>query len=155
MVYIRVTSNSIFERSLQHPGEDPLKTYTVKQISPRMSAFTRHLEEAHLIKSFKQGVLLNLKYEYYNSNSLPSLTSNDKKCAWPQFKEPVEHVDYFMAAEEKRKMLWEKQDKEDNNIPSKKRKNSIKNLPSPQNLKVRRRRATTRERLKKTHKKKS
>ena len=45
--------------------------------SPHLSAFTRQLEKAYRIKSFKGGLLLNSKFEY-NHNILPSVVTDDQ-----------------------------------------------------------------------------
>ena len=63
----------------RHPGASPIDTFSISQITPHTSAYARQLEEAQLIRTYKGGELLNSKYEYYNSNLIPSITLNDKK----------------------------------------------------------------------------
>ena len=61
-----------------HPGGSPATVFNIKQITPHVSALTRQVEEAFLIKKFRGGTLLNTKYEY-NHGILPSLTTTDPR----------------------------------------------------------------------------
>ena len=63
-----------------------------------------------------------MKYEYYNSNTLPSLTLNDKKLSEPKFLDPDDHVEYLVEVEDKRKKLWENKEAEEDQRPSKRRR---------------------------------
>ena len=102
-IYIGESSNSLAERAVQHlndaadpskeshmaghikeqhPGAIPEETFQIKQLSSHLSAFSRQLEEAYHIKTFKGGTLLNHKFEY-NHNLLPTVTTDNPRHANP------------------------------------------------------------------------
>ena len=83
--YIGQSSNSIYDRGLQHTrdikskpdkahmlqhalefhkGDDPRKLFKMQLIKPHRTAFSRMIHEAILVRNFK-GVLLNSRKEYH------------------------------------------------------------------------------------------
>ena len=145
-VYIGESSNSLSERagqhikdaedpqkeshmqrhiSEEHPGVNPADTFSIKQITPYVSAFRRQLEEAYLIKSFKGGVLLNTKFEY-NHNILPSLTTNDPRISKDDTSMPIHKYEKEICreiyAENKRIKIREIEENEAEHNPNKRRR---------------------------------
>ena len=148
VVYIGETSNSIFERALQHikstsedkeghmahhinekhPGALPMETFSIAQITPHTSAYARQLEEAQIIRTYKGAELLNSKYEYYNTNLIPSLTLNDKKREIMEIRQEESNCLTRVIeaeAESKRKKLWEFLNDKDEERPNKRRKKEV------------------------------
>ena len=63
-------------------GGNPFQSFSVKILSTHTSAMSRQVKEAHLIKSYKGGELLNSKFEY-NHGILPTITTTDPKSMLP------------------------------------------------------------------------
>ena len=133
VTYIGESSNSLSERAGQHvkdatdpskeshmrrhvqeehPGEVPSQCFTIKVITPHLTALSRQVEEAFLIKTHKSGTLLNTKYEYHHG-ILPSLCTTDPRVrvepeAYPN-PDKFRSLETEVFAAEKRRIRMESQ----------------------------------------------